>query len=159
MGIIHGLIGTLWLGLHGTNILFLVPDMRKAEKLADVPMLRLMPRLSMTGMVLGILTLVTGVIFMFVKWGTNFGVYSSDPEARTVVGGFVLVLIVLVFGMGFLRPRGMALGKRAAELKPMDPLPEDFKGDMKKLATMLHISGILVALAFVTMILAINGGI
>jgi hypothetical protein len=159
MGIVHGMCGVLWMGLHGTNMMIVVPDMKKANKLADAPILRYLSRMSIYGMVFGFATLITGIAFMFVKWGFNFGVYSSDPEARTVVAALVLVLAVLSVGMAVLRPKGMSLGKRAGELKPMDELPADFKADLQTVSKWLHITGGLVFVAFILMIVAINGGL
>ena len=158
MGIVHGLVGVSWMGIHVTNELFLVPDIAKAEKLADVPMLRNMKKISMVGAILGFLTLITGVIFMFVKWGFEFGRYS-EPEPRTVVIALLIVVVVLALGMGFLRPLGMKIGKAASGLKPMDPFPDDFKADLKRIGVFARISSTLVTITFILMIVAINGGI
>ena len=158
MGMIHGFIGVAWMGLHVTNLAFVVPEISKAQKLADAPMMRNLKRLSMMGMVFGILTLLSGLTFMFIKWGFDFSIYSQ-PEPRTVVFALVTVSTVLVFSMSLMRPMGMRLGKAAAGLKPMDDLPADFKADLQKMAVYARIAGGLVALSFMFMILAINGGV
>jgi vacuolar-type H+-ATPase subunit I/STV1 len=159
MGMIHGLIGVSWMGMHVSNSVLLIPQMKKAQKLADAPILRSMEKISKVAAILGFLTLITGLIFFIVKWQFDFGKLVSEPEPRAVFIALILVLMTLVLGMGFLRPRGQKLGKAAAGLKPMDDLPEDFKADLKKLALLLEISGAFVTLAFIMMIVAINGGI
>ncbi len=159
VGMIHGLIGVFWVGIHFNNEAFLLPSMAKAEKLADMPMMRLMPKISIAGMLLGLLTLITGVIFLLIRFPIDPGGWLNDPEARMVIIGLGLVLTTLAIGMGVLRPGAMALGKKAAELKPMDPLPEDFRQGLARISMFLHISSGLVVGTLVLMILAINGGI
>jgi hypothetical protein len=158
MGMIHGTIGVAWMGVHVGNELYLAPDLHKAQKLMEVPALRGMKRISIIGATLGMLTLLSGLTFMFVKWGFDFGRYT-EPEPRTVVIALVIVVGVIGLGMGVLRPFAMKLGKAAASMNPTEPFPAEFKADLGKLAKFLRISSLLVLLAFLMMILAINGGI
>lgn len=159
VGIIHGLIGVFWVGVHFGNEAFLLPSMAKAQKLADMPMLRVVPRISMVGTILGFLTLITGFIFLLIRWPIDPGAWVSDPESRMVIIGLGLVLTSLVIGMAVLRPSAKAFGKKAASLNPMEPLPEEMKAGLARLAMFLHISSGLVVGALITMLLAINGGI
>ncbi len=159
MGIVHGLTGVFWVGLHFSNELLLIPSMTRAQKLADMPVLRMMPRISMVGMILGFLTLGTGLVFFFIRFPIDPNTWVSDPKARTVLVGLGLVLVTLVLGMGVLRPRAMAFGKKAAGLGPLEPLPEDMKKELARLAMFLHASSGLVVGALITMFLAIDGGI
>jgi len=159
MGIIHGLVGVFWVGIHFNNEAFLLPSMAKAQKLADMPMLRMMPKISMVGAILGFSTLITGVIFFLIRFPLDPGGWLADPEARTVLVGLVMVLASLVIGMGILRPGAEAFGKKAGAMSPMDPLPDDMKAGLARIGMFLHISTALVVGALITMILAINGGI
>lgn len=159
MGAIHGMTAVTWMGVHIANELYLLPDIKGATKLADAPGLRKAKRISMLGAMLGMGTLITGLIFFFLKWGLRTADYTADPEARTVLIALVVVLVVMGMGMGIMRPLAEGIGKRAATMNPMEAFPEDFKGDLMRLHKMLHISGILVIAAFLLMIVAINGGI
>ena len=157
-GMVHGLIAVSWMGIHVTNEMFLLPEIANAQKLADAPGMRNMKRISIVGSILGLLTLLSGITFMFVKWGFDFGRYA-EPEPRTVVIALFVIVFVMVMGMALLRPLAMNIGKTAATLKPMDEFPVDMKAKLQKLRTLLHVSSAGVVVAFMLMILAINGGI
>jgi hypothetical protein len=159
MGIIHGLVGVSWMGMHVSNEILVVPDIRKAQKLADAPILRSLKKISVVAAVLGFLTLITGIIFMYVRWALDFGRILNEPEPRAVFIALILILVVLVLGMGLLRPLGMNIGKDAAGFKPMEDFPAEFKAKLHRLGLLLHISSALVVGGFIMMIIAINGGI
>ncbi len=158
-GLVHAFFGITWMGMHMASEILLVPDFHKAEKLADMPLMRKVPLISKVQGILGILTLLTGLIFLFVKFGTDIGSFPDKPEARTVLIALGVVVGLLVFGFGILKKRGEALGKRASTMKPMDPLPDDFKAELMTIGTFLHIQAGGVLVVFVLMILAIHGGI
>lgn len=159
MGIIHGFIGVAWMGIHVSNEILVVPDLGKAQKLADIPIMRSMKKVSIVGMVLGLLTLITGIIFMYVRWQLDFGRILNEPEPRTVFIAMIDILVVLLLGMAFLRPLAMGIGKEAAGMQPMDAFTPEFKAKLARLKMFLHLSSALVAGGFLMMILAINGGI
>ena len=159
MGIIHGLIGVSWMGLHVSNEILVVPEVSKANKLMDAPILRSLKKISIVASMMGFLTLITGIIFMYLRWALDFGRILSEPEPRAVFIALIAILATLVLGMGFLRPLGMSVGKEAAALKPTDEFPPEFKAKLRRLGMLLHASSALVIFGFIMMIIAINGGI
>ncbi len=159
IAVFHVLFGVTWVSIHILAELILIPDIRKGEKLADLGILRHMPKISMVGAIAALATLGTGLLYLFAKFGTDFGVLLSHAEPRTIVIALVLVLAALTISFGLLRPKALALGKRAKELKPMDPLPEDFKRHAGLVVKLLRAQGAMVFATLILMVLATQGGI
>lgn len=159
IGIIHGMIGVFWVGIHFVNEAFLLPSFGKAEKLADMPMLRVLPKISIVATILGFLTLISGVIFLLVRFPIDPNGWLADAESRMVIIGLIMVVTSLGIGMAILRPAAKAFGMKAATLGPMAPLPEEMKKELARVGMFVHISSGLVIGTLVAMLLAINGGI
>src|SRR5882762_883798 len=158
--VIHVLTGVAWVGIHVGNQMLLGPEIRNAKALKDMPIFKNhAKRISMIGIILGILTLITGLAYLLIKFGTNFENILADPEPRTIVAAMWIVIFVLVIGMLFMRPAAMKLGKAAAQMDPTAPFPGDFRKQLDRLAILLRASAGGVFLTLLLMVLATQGGI
>lgn len=157
---IHVLFGVSWVAVMFMNTAFLLPEIQKAQAMKDMPLFRsAAKRLSMIGMVTGFGTLITGVAYLLIKFGTNGDNLVGDPEPRTIIASMWLVIAVLVVGMVFMRPTAMKIGKQAAQMDPAAPFPEDFRRLLNRVAILMRVTSAGVFLTLILMVLATQGGI
>jgi hypothetical protein len=138
-----------------------VPMLTKSTKLVELaPMGRFAPQVSAAGAGLGFLTLITGVAFLMVKYGTDPGVWFAMGRTQAVLAALFTALASLAFGMLVLRPAALGLAKdRPATPPPPDAeIPEPLKPRLKRVAMYMHVQTLFVVLMLAFMVIAIEGG-
>jgi hypothetical protein len=158
---VHAFFGVGWFGVHVVTELIFVPLLTKSTKLQELaPMGRFAPRVSAAGMGLGLMTVVTGLAFLSVKFGTDVNTWVSVGETQAVLAALGVAIVSLVFGVGVLRPAALGLAKdRPATPPPADAeIPEALKPRLRRVAMYMHVQTLFVVLMLAFMVIAIEGG-
>lgn len=158
--VIHVLTGVMWIAVFSSIELIVLRDLANAKRLQDLgTMKNHAARLSKLATMLGLGTLITGLAYLFLKYGTNLSFLASYPPSRTILIAFGIVCVLLVVGIAVLRPKAAALGKRVATLDPAQPLPDDFLAAAKQLVEIARLQGVGLVVVLILMVLAVQGGI
>jgi uncharacterized membrane protein len=158
---LHVLFGMIWLG-GGILMLFVV--IRVAEKDGKVGSFKATVEIGKRAgpmfMIVSILVLVTGLVYMGMKYnGYDFGYIAGHPSGRLILIALGLVVFSIVLGAAGATP----MIKKLAALKlpddPNAPVPADAHAIVRKLKLDGYISIGNVTLVMFLMVAAANGGL
>lgn len=156
----HVFFGVLWVG---ASLYIDAAWYRPWKNTNTVGELRLWQRiLHPTGPFMGIsslLVIITGFIYMFAKYGTDFGVIWASPSGRLVIISLILVLIVFVYSL-------VVTNRLSTRLVRLE-LPDDNGGALPGEATRLMggimrasiIATAIIVFVLILMVLAATGGV
>ena len=159
----HVIFGMMWVGTSIYVEAVLVPtarDMRSSGAFRG--MLPLFGRTSMFQTVSGVFVLLTGVVYLLVKYPIS---EILAPTGATVTPavlaliGLVLVIVALANGMVFLKPTAMKIAKSSWPADPAAPVPEAVMGQFRFLARGASINTGIVIVVLLLMVMAGTGGI
>jgi hypothetical protein len=158
--LVHISFGAIYLGLDIVTEIALVPAMRGAKNAAELATHQsLFGKLTPLFGAFGGGALITGLAFLFIKFGTDLAVLWQLPESRTIVFALVLFLGLTVVAGAVFQPFSKWFLKLDLASQGSGPVPAEFNQRMERLDPFLHgqTAGILVVL--VLMVVAANGGI
>lgn len=160
-GAVHAFMGVSWFGVNVVTEMIFVPMLTKSTKLAELaPMGRFAPRVSAAGLGLGVMTILTGLAFLAIKYGADPNVWLALGRTQAVLAALFTALASLAFGIAILRPAALGLTKdRPAAPPPPDAgIPEPLKPKLARVAVYMHVQMLFVVLMLVFMVIAIEGG-
>ena len=156
---VHILFGMIWLG-GGIMMVFII--IRAANKDGKVGQfkatLEIGKRAGPFFMLSSILVLVSGILYMGLKYGWDLGYIWSLPNGRLIIIAMVMVVFSIVLGVAGATP----LIKKLTALKlPADadaPIPDDAKAIAKRLTMDGYVTVINLSIVLFLMVAAANGG-
>jgi hypothetical protein len=158
---VHALFGVMWFGIHVLVEMIFVPVLTKSTKLVELaPVARFAPSVSSAGNALGILTTVTGVVFLYIKFPPDQVDWLGFGETQAIIAALVTAFVSLVFANAVLRPAALALTKDAPATPPPPDaeIPPPLLPRLKRVAMYMRIQTSFVVLMLVFMVIAIEGG-
>jgi uncharacterized membrane protein len=156
----HVFFGVLWVG---ASLYIDVAWYRAWTNTRKVGELRLWQRiLHPTGPFLGIstiLVIITGLIYMFTKYGIDFGVIWASPSGRLVFISLIVVLIVFVYSLTVTN----RLSTRLVRLDLPDDNEAALPGEARRLMDGVMRASVIgtaiIVVVLVLMVLAATGGV
>ena len=156
----HTTIAAFYFGSHLLGELVVLPSMKGANTNGDLaPLVALFKKLGPLFAGLGMGTLVTGLLYLFAKFGLDFGFILSFPEARTIVAALVLFLALLCIAIFIHQPIALRIIERDLGASPASDVSSEMRADIAKFAKVGNITSVGVVGVIVLMIAAANGGI
>jgi len=162
MGMIHAVFGMTWFAMVAAGQVLMGPILRKSTKLVELaPLGAIGPKIAPVGLAAGALTIITGFLFMLMKFGVDPGGWPANPEARVVLVALVVAIISLSIGLLILKPLAEEMGRNrpATPPPPEAEIPPPVKEKLSKMERWLNVQAILMLTMVAMMILAIEGGV
>lgn len=160
IAVFHAFFGVLWVG---TSVYIDVAWYRPWKNTQTAGELRVWQRiLRPTGpfaAVSAILVLLTGLIYMFLKYGTDFGAIWALGNGRLIIISLVLVIIAIVFAVTVTNRRTIQLERLELPEEDATPLSPEAKRLMDGVMRASAIGTVIIVVVLVLMILAATGGV
>ncbi len=153
----HVFFGMLWVGVsvYGEAVLF--PLVRQARTVGQLRhWLPLAGQTSAFQGVSGILVLVTGLIYLLMKY-QPIGDVLTTSSGQLMIASLVLVLVAMVIGFGALMPRAKGMAKMAWPKDPAAPIPADIATTLQTLMRGATANTAIVISVLALMVLATTG--
>ncbi|MCJ2531651.1 MAG: hypothetical protein LN413_05010 [Candidatus Thermoplasmatota archaeon] len=156
----HVFFGVLWVG---ASLYIDVAWYRPWKNTRLVGELKLWQRiLHPTGPFLGItslLVLITGLIYMFTKYGTDFGVIWAGQSGRLVIISLILVVAAIIFAVTVTNRLSLRLIRMDLPEDPGTPIPSEAKGLMDGVSRASAVGTAIIVIVLILMVLAATGGV
>ncbi len=160
IAVFHVFFGVLWVG---TSVYFDVAWYRlwkNTRTMGEVSVWQQILRVS--GPFIGItatLVIITGLIYMFTKYGTDFGVIWAGRSSQLIIISLILVAIQFTFGLTVTTRRAGRLISLEIPDDAETPISSDARGLMDVVFRDSAIGTIIIVVVLVLMVLAATGGI
>jgi len=120
----HVLFGMMWVGTSIYTEVVLAPLLKRFKTTGEVlSFLPLFGRTSAFQMISGIMVIVTGSIYMLLKY-QPLDTILTISSGQLVVLGLILVVVALMNGVVFLKPIAGQMQKVAWPKDPSVPIPD-----------------------------------
>ena len=156
---LHILAGMAWIGSSLYVELIVLPSLKRMRTTGEFRTLRNV--LKRTGPFLGlsgIFTLVTGLSFLFLKYGTDFGVIWSLPSGRLILIALALVVVALVIGFGLLLPTSLKMLRTPLPDNDAADLPQIVRRGVRRIDYGALAATVLIVFVLFLMVVAAAGG-
>ncbi|MFQ5918877.1 MAG: hypothetical protein ACE5I4_02370 [Thermoplasmata archaeon] len=106
-----------------------------------------------------ILVIITGFIYMFAKYGTDFGLIWASPSGRLVIISIVLVAIAFVYSLAVTNRLSVRLARMELSEDPQDALQSETRALMISLMRASAVGTTIIVAVLILMVLAATGGV
>ncbi len=156
----HILFGAFYFGMVMFASVVFLPALRRAKTKGELLSFQVMiKRMGPLFPLIGIGTLVTGVVFFLVKFWNGLGGVLTDPEPRTVLMALAIYAAVIVEGVVVVGPKMIWMTKQDFASDPTGAVPADVGERIEKVTRELRYQTPFVLLIIVLMVVGANGGI
>ncbi|MCJ2554953.1 MAG: hypothetical protein LN410_01955 [Candidatus Thermoplasmatota archaeon] len=160
IAVFHAFFGVLWVG---ANVYIDVAWYRPWKNTSTTGELKVWQRiLRPTGPFLGItaiLVIITGFIYMFTKYGTDFGVIWAGQSGRLIIISLILVAIAFILAVTLTSRLSIQLIRLELPEDPGTPISSEAKGLMDGVMRASAIGTTIIIVVLILMILATTGGV
>ena len=160
IAVFHVFFGVLWVG---TSLYIDVAWYRPWRSTRTVGELKLWQRiLRTTGPFAGIsavLVIITGFIYMFTKYGTDFGLIWASASGRLVIISIILVAIAFVYSLAITNRLSVRLERTDLPEDATEAVPSEARELMITLMRASAIGTVIIVAVLVLMVLAATGGV
>ena len=159
-GVVHVIFGAFYFGTHLFAEAVFLPAMRKAKTNAELSVHQaLFKKMGPFFGGLGMGALVTGLLYLFAKFGTDFGALLALPESRTIIIALAIFVVMILIATFVHRPIAEWIAAQDLASSPTgEPSPE-IRAKIEKFSSVAHITTGGVLIVIVLMVIAANGGI
>ena len=155
----HVLFGAMWVGAAIYIEAVLLPIQRKAKTGGEFrPLLPVLGKTSGFQAISGLLVLVSGVIYMLLKY-QPLGAILTVSSGQLIIVALVLVLGTMVSGFAFLRPTAKKIATTPWPEDPSAPVPESVRHHERRLEMGSLLNTIVVVIVLLLMVIAATGGL
>lgn len=158
VAVAHVFFGVLWVG---ANFYMDVVWYRPWKTIQTAGELRTWQRLLRpSGMFLGmsaVLVIATGLTYMFMKYGTDFGVIWASSSGRLILISFALVIVAFLFAVAVTNRLSTRFVRLAAPEEEAAPVPAEAKDLMGRIMAASAVGTTLIVVVLVLMVLAATG--
>ena len=159
-GALHVIVAAFYFGNHMLGEMVILPAMKRAKTNAELaPLQAMFRKLGPYFAGLGMGALVTGLLFLFAKFGTDFAFIVAFPEQRTIVIALVVFIVLIVIATVIHRPLAEWITAQDLAVKPTEAPSPEMAAAIAKFHKVGHITTGAVFIVIVLMVVAANGGI
>ncbi len=156
----HVIFGAFYFGTHLFGEAVFLPAMRSAKTNAELSVHQVVfKKMGPLFAGLGMGALITGLLYLFAKFGTDFAVLLALPESRTIIVALVIFVGMIVIATVVHRPIAEWIAAQDLASAPTQAPSLEMQAKIDKFSKVAHITtgGVLVVITL--MGLAANGGI
>ncbi len=158
--VLHVTVAAFYFGTHMFGEMVFLPGMRKAKTNGELAVYQgIFKKLGPLFGGLGFGALLTGVLYLFAKFGTDFGLILASPEPRTIVAALVIFVGLITVATTVHRPIANWLNAQDLQSNPAEAPSAEVTARIEKFAKVSHGQTIGVVTVIVLMAIAANGGI
>jgi uncharacterized membrane protein len=160
IAVFHVFFGVLWVGTSLYIDVAWYRPWKNARTAGDLKVWQGI--LKTTGPFLAItslLVLITGLIYMFTKYGTDFGIIWAGQSSRLVFISLVLVVVAIVFAVFVTNRLSVQLARFELPEESEVPLPSEARDLMDAVMRASAIGTFIIVVVLVLMVLAATGGV
>ncbi len=156
----HVLFGVIWVGTSLYIDIAWIRPWRATKTVAELKVWQGV--LRPTGPFIGIsslLVILTGLVYMFMKYGTDLGLIWASSSGRLVLISLALVLVAFFIGLGVNNRTAMKLVKMPLPDDAEAPIPKEASGLMDSLMKSSMVATIIIVVVLLLMVLGATGGL
>lgn len=155
----HVLFAAMWVGtsVYGEAVAFRI--WRRARTVGEMrSWLAILRPTGIFQTVNGILVVITGFIYMFLLWGTDFAAIWATPDGMLVLISLGLVLLALAIGFAIITRTSIRLGRSPMPEDPAASIPAESLALAEKTRRGLTTNTVIIVIVLFLMVVAAYGG-
>ncbi|HEY7588756.1 MAG TPA: hypothetical protein VIB49_08465 [Thermoplasmata archaeon] len=156
---LHVLFGVMWVGtaIYAEAVLF--PQMHRAKTVGDLRVwLGIQRRTGQFQSVSSLLTLASGLAYMFLDFGADLVAIWADPSGMLVLISLILVLLAAAISFGWVIPTSVRLGKSPLPAAPGAPIPAQSTALLARIQVGVRVIAAIIVVVLFLMVVAGQGG-